>query len=163
MSFPQNTPTISELIDLPVAEIASFPAEILVALQTELNSAAHQLTTITTRFENALEARYGARASDERRSTGKDTGTIRFADGDVEVIANLPKRVDWNQAQLAALIEQIRASGDDPSQYVDIAIKVPERKYAAWPGTIRSAFAPARTVRTGKPTFRLSQSDEARR
>nr|CAM77557.1 hypothetical protein MGR_1681 [Magnetospirillum gryphiswaldense MSR-1]CAM77559.1 hypothetical protein MGR_2579 [Magnetospirillum gryphiswaldense MSR-1] len=30
-----------------------------------------------------------------------------------------------------------------------------ERKYGAWPGSIRSAFEVARTVRTGKPTFAL--------
>lgn len=160
MSYPRNTPTIGELIDLPVTEIASLPPETLAELQCELNSAAHQLTAIATRFENALEARYGTRASEERRTAAKDTGTIRFADGDVEVIANLPKRVDWNQAQLSVLVDRIRASGDDPSQYVDIAIKVPERKYGAWPDAIRAAFEPARTVRTGKPTFRLELTSE---
>ena len=47
------------------------------------------------------------------------------------------------------------------TQYVDIAIKVPERKYTAWPESIRTAFAPARTVKTGKPSFRLSLGEEA--
>ena len=56
------------------------------------------------------------------------------------------------------MVERIRAAGDDPSQYVDIAIKVPERKYTAWPESIRAAFAPARTVKTGKPSFRLSSA-----
>ena len=42
-----------------------------------------------------------------------------------------------------------RAAGDDPAQYVDIAFKVPERKYAAWPDAIRAGFEPARTVRPG--------------
>lgn len=45
--------------------------------------------------------------------------------------------------------ERIRGSGDDPAQYVEIAIKVAERKYAAWPGTIRAVFEPTRVVRTG--------------
>ena len=160
MSFPQNTPRIRDLIDLPTAEIASFPAELLAALQAEIDAAADQLTAISNRFDAALDARYGTRAGDERRATGKDTGTIRFCDGDVEVIANLPKRVDWDQIQLATLIERIRTSGDDPGQYVDITIKVPESKYAAWPDAIRAAFEPARTVRTGKPTFRLELTSE---
>jgi len=163
MPFPQNTPSFADLIDLPVTEIASFPVEMLVGLQVEINAAADQLTAISNRFDAALDARYGVRAGNERRVHGKDTGTIRFRDGDVEVIANLPKRIDWDQAQLATLIERIRASGDDPSDYVDFAIKVPERKYAAWPDKIRAAFEPARTVRTGKPTFRLELIREAGR
>jgi len=57
--------------------------------------------------------------------------------------------VDWDQDKLAAMVAQIRKAGDNPAQYVDIAIKVPERKYAAWPDAIRKGFEPARTVRTG--------------
>ena len=49
-----------------------------------------------------------------------------------------------------------RAAGDDPTEYVDVAYKVPERKYNAWPESIRLAFAPARMVRTGKPSFTLT-------
>jgi hypothetical protein len=47
------------------------------------------------------------------------------------------------------MVERIRATGDDPAQYVEIAFKVPERKYAAWPDNIRAEFEPARTVKTG--------------
>ncbi len=34
--------------------------------------------------------------------------------------------------------------------------KVPERAYTAWPEHIRTAFTAARTVRTGKATFKLT-------
>ena len=78
-----------------------------------------------------------------------------ISDG-VTVVADLPKKVEWDQPLIAAVVERIRAAGDDPSQYVDIAIKVPERKYGAWPDNIRAAFAPARTVKTGKQSFRLT-------
>ena len=86
---------------------------------------------------------------------------MRFEQDGVTVVADRPKRVDWDQALIAAVVERIRAAGDDPTQYVDIAIKVPERKYTAWPESIRTAFAPARTVKTGKPSFRLSLGEEA--
>ena len=76
------------------------------------------------------------------------------------VVADLPKRVEWDQAQLAALVKRIRAEGDDPAEYVDVAFKVPERKYAAWPTGIRSAFEGARTVKTGKPVFRLNLDEK---
>ena len=95
-----------------------------------------------------------------RRQTrsGKDTGAVRFADGDVTVVADLPKRVEWDQGILAGIVERIRASNRDPADYVETIIKVPERRYAAWPKDIRQEFEPARTVRTGKPTFTLTRN-----
>src|SRR5690606_1229147 len=90
-----------------------------------------------------------------RMEASKDTGTVRFEDGAVTVIAELPKRVDWDQAQLADLVERISAAGDDPAEYVDVSFKVPERKYTAWPGSTRQSFAPARTVRTGALKVKL--------
>jgi hypothetical protein len=74
----------------------------------------------------------------------------------VEVAVELPKRVEWDQRRLAALVEQIRASGEDPGEYLEVSFKVPERAYVAWPERIRQAFEPARTVRTGRQTFRLN-------
>ena len=71
------------------------------------------------------------------------------------MIADLTKKVDWDQAELATLVAAIRAEDGDPAEYVDTLFRVPERKYAAWPRHIRTAFERARTVKTGKPTFRL--------
>ena len=122
MPFPENTPTCDDLPGVSLQDIAQLPVELLAILQREV---------------------------DERRAAGKDTGTIRFDDGDFTVVADLPKRVDWDQDRLAAVVERIRAAGDDPAQYVDIAFKVPERKYTAWPDAIRASFEPARTVRPG--------------
>jgi len=149
MSFPDNTPDINDLINLPVSEIALLSPDLLAVLQREIDAAAKQMKAVTTRFNAALEVRYAARAAEERHVSGKDTGTVRFEDGDFTIVADLPKRVDWDQDRLAAMVERIRISGDNPAQYVDIAIKVPERKYSAWPDAIRKDFEPARTVRTG--------------
>ena len=101
------------------------------------------------RFSTALEVRYAARAAEARRACGKDTGTVRIVDGDFTVVADLPKRVEWDQAKLAAMVERIRAAGEDPAEYVEISFKVPERAYVAWPEAIRQGFEPARTVKTG--------------
>ena len=58
--------------------------------------------------------------------------------------------------------ERIRAAGDDPSEYVEISFKVPERAYAAWPEAIRQGFEPARTVKTGALKIAiLPQEDRA--
>ena len=113
-------------------------------------------------IDGAIALRFADHVQALRREAGKDTGPVRFEQDGVSVVADLPKRVDWDQALIAGVVERIRAAGDDPTQYVDIAIKVPERKYTAWPENIRTAFAPARTVRTGKPSFVLTLKEDAR-
>jgi len=149
MSWPNNAPTPEDLPGIPDAELAQLPVELLAILQRETEEALKRAKASKARLDTALTVRYATRAAEERLARGKDTGTVRFDDGDFTVVADLPKRVDWDQVRLGEIVERIRGSGDDPAQYVDIAIKVPERKYAAWPEAIRQGFEPARTVRPG--------------
>ncbi|WP_209426932.1 hypothetical protein [Pararhodobacter sp. SW119] len=159
MPFPQNTPSVDDLVNLPAGEIAQLPVDLLAAMQREIDAAARQMKAVTARFNAALEIRYATRAAEARRACGRDTGTVRIVDGDFTVVADLPKRVDWDQDRLAEMVEYIRTAGGDPTQYVDIAFKVPERKYAAWPDVIRMDFEPARTVGHGKPSFHLEPTE----
>ncbi len=157
---PSNRPSLEDIRKLPIGEIAALPADQLVLLHEDAEAAFQAAKTLKEWLEGAIALRYGDRAASTRAAEDKDTGAVRFDYGPVTVIADLPKRVEWDQTQLAALVERIRAGGEDPSEYVELAFKVPERKYAAWPAHIRSAFAPARTVRTGKPTFVLRLREE---
>ncbi len=43
MPFPQNTPNIDDLINLPAGEIAQLPVELLAAMQREIDAAAKQM------------------------------------------------------------------------------------------------------------------------
>ena len=149
MPFPDNTPTPDDLPGIAPQEIADLPVELLAILQSEVDARLKRDKAAKARLDTALTLRYATRAAEERQARSKDTGTVRFDDGDFTIVADLPKRVEWDQDRLAAIVERIRAAGDDPSQYVDIAFKVPERKYAAWPQAIRQGFEPARTVKTG--------------
>ena len=160
MPFPASTPTVDELPTHSVAEIAALPIELLAILQAEIDERLVRTKAAKTRFDAALVIRYASRAAEERQAAGKDTGTIRFHEGDFIIVAELPKRVDWDQCRLAAMVERIRTAGDDPAEYVEISFKVSERKYAAWPEAIRQGFETARTVRTGQLGIQLI-ADEA--
>lgn len=149
MPFPQNTPSIDELINLPAGEIAQLPVELLAAMQREIDAVAKQMKAVTARFSTALEVRYAARAAEARRACGKDTGTVRLVDGNYTVVADLPKRVDWDQEKLAQIAQNIAASGEDPAEFIDTRLSVSERKYSALPEPWRQGFEPARTVKTG--------------
>lgn len=159
MTIPNHI-TLDDLRNMQIGEIVALSAEQLALLQDAANEVLRSAKTTSDWLEGAITLKYTDRAVMARMEASKDTGTVRFDDGAVTVIADLPKRVDWDQDKLAALVERIRAEGDDPAEYVDVAIKVPERKFAAWPSHIRSAFEDARTVRTGKPSFRLSLNTE---
>ena len=107
-------------------------------------------------LQRELSTRFAARAASLRQQAGKSTGTVRFDEDGYAVIADLPKRVEWDQARLAQLARQIIANGEDPAEYVEVTYRVSETKYNAWPEAIRTAFLPARTVKTGRPAFRLA-------
>lgn len=148
-----------QLVHIPVGDIAALPADELARLQADTDEALRRAKLAVAWFDGALSLRYSARANQARAANAKDTGTIRFEDNGVTIVADLPKKVDWEQESLGAIVERLVAEGEDPREYVEMAFKVPERKYAAWPPHIRKVFEPARTVRTGKETFQLIAGD----
>ena len=157
-----NRPQINDVGAMPIADIIQLPAEHLALLQEDASANLEAAKRLKDWIDGAITHRYAERAINARRTEHKDTGTIRFLDDTVTVVADLPKKIDWDQALIAEVIERIRAGGDDPAEYVEISFKVPERKYTAWPESIRATFAPARTVKTGKQTFRLTINNEGR-
>lgn len=149
MTYPENTPSLDAMLNMPTGELAQIPVELLASLQAELAHAAKQLKAANTRFNTALEVRYASRAAEARQACGKDTGTVRLADGDYTIVADLPKRIDWSQQQLAQIAANIADSGEDPAEFIDTKLTVSERKYGALPEAWRKGFEPARTVRVG--------------
>ena len=111
-----NHITFDEIRQMPIGEIAALSAEQLTLLQDEAGEALRRVKTACDWLDGAIALKYADKAQATRQTDGKDTGTIRFDDGPVTVIADLPKRVDWDQEKLAALIERIRAEGDDAAE-----------------------------------------------
>ena len=155
MNAPANRPQLGDIRTMPIGEIAALPPAVLALLQEEAEEAAKAVRSLAEWLNGAIALRYGDRSAAARCAEGRDTGTIRLDDGEVTVVADLPKKVEWDQTELNTLVAAIRAEDGDPAEYVDTLFRVPERKYAAWPRHIRTAFERARTVKTGKPTFRL--------
>jgi hypothetical protein len=155
MAFPENTPSVDDMLNMPVTELALMPPNLLAAVQAEIDVATDRMRAVTERFALALEVRYAARASECRQAEGKDTGTTRFEDNGVTVIAELPKRIDWDQTKLAQIAANITSAGEDPAEFIDTKLSVSERRFGALPESWRKGFEPARTVRTGKPKFRF--------
>lgn len=151
----RNRVCLDDLAGMEIDAVATLPVDQLALLAGEAQEALDRAKRIKERLDGALDLRFGERAAALRRSEGRDTGTARIEDGGFVVVADLPKRVKWDQARLAAIVERIREAGEDPSEYVATEFKVSERAYGAWPSSIRTAFEPARTVETGKPVYRI--------
>jgi hypothetical protein len=161
MPYPENIPDTNAMLNLPTGELAQLPVELLAALQGELDHAAKKLKSASAKFSAALEVRYATRAAEARSACGKDTGTVRLADGDYTVVADLPKRVDWDQEKLAQIAANITASGEDPAEFIDTKLSVSERKYGALPMAWREGFEPARTVKTGVLKITIEPNEAA--
>lgn len=154
------TITLEQARLLSVAEITGLSAQDLMQLQSAVADSLRQARDLKEWIDGAIALKYDAQAKALRAQLGKDTGTIHFDDHGVRVTADLPKKPVWDQKKLSEIAERITANGDDPTEYLDITYKVAERKYTAWPENLREVFAPARTLKTGKPTFQLILNEE---
>ncbi|MBF0400814.1 MAG: hypothetical protein HQL90_08610 [Magnetococcales bacterium] len=152
--------TLNQLRQMPLGDIAALPASDLARLHKEVAEAMSQTKLVSDLLDGVLVRRFGERATRIRQETGKDFGLIRFQEGDVDVAMDLPKRSSWDQGKLAGIVQTIRNAGDDPAQYVETTFDVSERKYTAWPDSIRRVFEPARTVKAGKPSFKLTLREQ---
>jgi hypothetical protein len=151
-----NRVTIDDIPGMPIGNIAALPPDQLALLADEAVEALDRARRVKDQLDGALDLKYGARASAARAAAGKQVGTARVKDGGFVVIADLPKRVRWDQARLAEAVEIIRREWhDDPGQYVRTELKVAETAYSSWPAAIRRLFEPARTVEAGKPAYRI--------
>ena len=150
-----TTLTLDHLLTIPLVELSAYSSCALFELKNQLTKA----KTIAEHIDSALDMKYAQRAQILRLAAGKDTGVVHFDDGRVRITADLPKKIEWDQKQLTDIVRRITASGEDPKQYVEIKYRVSETKFNAWPEVFRSTFSPARTLKTGKPDFRLALTD----
>jgi hypothetical protein len=155
-----NRVSLADLLAMSLADALKLPTEQIALLADDLVVANKELKAQGAALLVLLDRRYGARAQAKRHEEKKDTGTVRLDDGDFEIAAGLPKNVSWSQPLLASLWEKIRESGDDPGQYIDVEYSMPEDRYSALPEHLRRPFESARTVKTGKPTYKIERKEK---
>lgn len=71
------------------------------------------------------------------------------------ITADLPKKVVWDQNKLSELIHKIPE--EDRQQYIKTSYGIDERKYVAWPETLKQFFIDARTMQLGKAKFSIKE------
>lgn len=148
---------LEEARSLSIGEMSGLSARELMRLQSAATESLRRAKDLSDWINGAVALKYEAQTKALRAQLGKETGIVHFDDDGVLVTAELPKKPVWDQKKLSEIAGRIAAAGDDPAEFLEITYKVAERKYTAWPESLREVFASARTLKTGKPGFQLTR------
>ena len=148
---------LDEIGQLYMKELDKLPLQDLDRLIKQVTATKDAAALYLSTLQSTLHSRLGGHAQQLRQEAGKSTGTVRFEVDGFFVVADLPKRPEYDQLKLKEAVQALRKWGENPEDYVGIEIKVAESKYTAWPPGIRDLFEPARTLKTGKPVYKLEQ------
>ncbi|MES0875035.1 hypothetical protein [Sinimarinibacterium thermocellulolyticum] len=146
----------ADIAAMSIGQLAALPPEQKAEISRHLDEALAWLKQARAKFDAALEAAYGEQARAARLQAGKDFGVVHLNEGPLRVTVDLPKRVAWDQARLSEMARRIAAAGERVEDYLDVEYSVSESRFNAWPAALRAQFEPARSVKPGKPTFRLT-------
>jgi hypothetical protein len=149
-----------QITAMSVAQLAELPPAKLAEVQINIEQLKAWVKETCAKIDSALVRRYGEQERQSRTEAGKDFGIVHLADGPLRVTVDQPKRVSWDQQQLAAIAARIAASGERIDDYLDVEFSVSESRFNNWPPALKEQFAQARTVKPGKPSYRLALVQE---
>ncbi len=152
--FPEHLESMTE------ADLAALPAEQLREVHFNLERLVDWVKKTQLKTHNAMQRRYAEQERAARAKTGKDFGSVHFRDGPLRVTVDTPKRVSWDQKQLAEIAHRIASSGERLEEYLDVEFSVPESRFTNWPSALQEQFALARTVKPGKRVYGLVRNDD---
>ncbi len=144
------------LAEMSVSQIAALPPAQLQEAHTNLLTLQSAIKSVLDRFNAALDQRYAEQALAARQANNRDFGVCHLMDGPLRITVDVPKRVAWDQAELAEIAQRIAAAGDKVGDYIDTDYSIPETRFNAWPAPLKETFAKARTVKPGKTSYRLA-------
>jgi uncharacterized protein (UPF0128 family) len=87
----------------------------------------------------------------------KDHGSTTIRNNGHKITVTIPMRTSWDEKKLREIADKIRSANDDPEQYIQYKLSVPESKYKAFPDAVRQIFEPARTVKPGKRNIKVEE------
>ena len=147
------------LAEMSVTQISALTQAQLQEAHTHLINLQSMVKAVLDRIHTALEQRYAEPAKAARLDSGRDFGVCHINDGALRVTVDLPKKVSWDQALLSASAARIVAAGESVATYIDTDYSIPEGRFNNWPAVLKEHFAQARTVKPGKPSYRLTLID----
>lgn len=151
--------TPAQVATMSVSELAALTPERKHAIDLALQAATGILEKAWANFDAAVAQSYADRVQAERGLIGKDFGVVHVRDGALRVSVDVPKRVTWDQKLLGSIARSITGAGERIEDYMEVQYSVSESRFNNWPPALREQFAAARTVKPGKPAYRLTMED----
>lgn len=124
-----------------------------------LNAEAAEIKKQKAKAEDALKAYISSDISEALADNDYGCGTANIETDKYKIKAVVSKKVDWDQDALKTVYAKILKSGQDPSEYMDMVLKVSETKFKSWPSNIQSEFVAARTVEPSAPKFTFEERE----
>lgn len=149
---------LEQLSEMTADQVSLLSVDQLAMLREDVDDRKAAIKHLEDVLNTGIALAYHSRAEDLRRAAGKNTGTVSIDLGDWIVRADSPKKVEWDQALLKQAMEIVKSWNENPADYLNMVLSVPEARFNAWPPAIREVFEPARTVSSGRPTFKLERS-----
>jgi hypothetical protein len=124
-------------------ELVKLPTETLERISADLAYEEEVLKKRKARLYQALHDRFAVDLKPGTHWTDSQGRKVRI---------EVPKQVEWDQEELKRVAEYIKVEmRENPREFIDYKLFVPENRYKAWPTVIQAMFEPARTVSPGKP------------
>jgi hypothetical protein len=150
-----NRVTLAQISEMSVEELSKLDPELIAFLLEEVAALKAQAKSADDLIHSALNLRYAEKAAETRKAKNTDTGTVRFQDGECTIVADLPKKIDWDQSGLAQVEKTLADMGEPVAEYIKLKRDVSENAYKGWPSSLKKMFDAYRTVGAGKPTYKI--------
>lgn len=145
----QAAPDLTKLSDTEIVEY-------LIAAEDDKSSADLAIKKLKNEILNRLSAETAAALS----AKPEPYGIVHLNIGGKNVKVDVAKKVEWLQEELEHLWNQIKSDGSDPKQYIIAEYRVSENLYKSWGDNLKSHFAPARVVRPGNTSLKITEEKE---
>jgi DNA-directed RNA polymerase specialized sigma24 family protein len=149
---------LSILEILSAKEISRLEVGELMDLSDQITKFTSHTKELKEKLEDGLNLRFSEAVKNSLRSENKDTGTIRFFDGTFQIVAEVSKKVSWDQEKMEELIKRI--PDERRKDIVKISYAIEERKYSALPTAYQELFREARTITPGKTRFQITIGEQ---
>jgi DNA-directed RNA polymerase specialized sigma24 family protein len=145
---------LSILETLSAKEISRLEVMDLMDLNDQVAKLVSHTKELKEKLDDGLNLRFSEAVKNNLRSANKDTGTTRFFDGAFQIVAEIPKKVTWDNEKMEELIKRI--PDERRKDIVKISYSIEERKYSALPHEYQELFREARTITPGKTKFQIT-------
>jgi hypothetical protein len=156
-----NRVTLEQLGQMTAEEFITLPVDQVAMLLEDVAELKARAKASDEKMSHFLDRRFSEAAARLRAEQQKDTGTVRLPEGEFVIVADLPKKVEWNEDGLLAAEVQLREMGEPVEEYIKIRRTVAESAFVNWPSSLQGIFSAHRTVGVGKPTYKIERAKKA--